>query len=101
MEAGMVSGEEESEEAVRKGLLGFGSCAQRACPGSALDGDGSVGVVVAAVEQGGVSVDGANLFGVEEVVHWRRAVYEIKVSRKAGACAPLFMKRNNQSRMVV
>ena len=93
MEAGMVSGEKEGEERVRQGLLRLGSCAQRACPGSALDDDGGVGVVVAAVEQGGVVVDSANLFGVEEVAHWRRAVYEIKVSWKVGACAPFVTKR--------
>jgi hypothetical protein len=91
----MVSGEEEGEEGVRKGLLGLRSSAQRACPGSAMDDDGGVGVVVAAVEKGGVGVDSANLFSVEEVVHWRRAVYEIEISWKAGACAPLFIKRNN------
>ncbi len=66
-----------------------------------MDDDGGVGVVVAAVEQGGVGVDSANLFSVEEVVHWRRAVYEIEISWKMGAFAPFVTKRNSQSKMEV
>jgi len=55
-----------------------------------MDDDGGVGVVVAAVEQGGVGVDSANLFSVEEVVHWRRAVYEIEISSwQRGLYSPL------------
>ena len=58
-----------------------------------MDDDRGVGVVVTAVKQGGVGVDSANLFSVKEVVHWRRAVYEIEISWKAGAFAPFVTKR--------